>query len=441
MILAFIARQENHGMTDVIRLFDLTPTQYDNLAHFFKSQSWNLKTISDKWTELVFKSPHLERVSGLAVLIMDGVKQAKEGRKMPGGKKHHQESENSGKAEYIHGHLFGGLGVLLGNFCTPLSLRLHDGVDSILEWMGEEDRRASHVVLMIRQSYEALIASGEAAAIALGDRYFLSVPALQELTGLQEKYGKKLHFVSKAKKSAVAYHEPPERKKGQRGRPRLKGEKVKFKELFESHSTAFRSERIEIYGELREIRYLSRDLLWGQKHYKKLRFVLVEYENRQEILVTTDLAMAPQTVIKLYSRRFRIECTFKELKQDIGGFDYHFWSGSMTKLDYFKRKNTPDPLKEINDKEAQEKIIKAFRATEMFTMCAGIALGLLQMKSLDLESVSDIKSLRYQRTYRTKHASLPATKEYLRRELFLGMGKPTLKFITEIIKSRRTEKT
>ncbi|MCG8513845.1 MAG: hypothetical protein MI740_06880 [Halanaerobiales bacterium] len=45
----------------------------------------------------------------MTVLVGDGVNQSKEARKMPGVKRLHQESENSSKAEYIFGHLFGGI--------------------------------------------------------------------------------------------------------------------------------------------------------------------------------------------------------------------------------------------------------------------------------------------------------------------------------------------
>jgi hypothetical protein len=55
---------------------------------------------------------------------VDGVKQSKEGRKMPGVKKFYQESENSSKPEYIFGHMFGVVGILAGNksklFCIAL---------------------------------------------------------------------------------------------------------------------------------------------------------------------------------------------------------------------------------------------------------------------------------------------------------------------------------
>lgn len=56
----------------------------------------------------------LSYVQGMVVLVGDGMKQAKEARRMPGVKKLHQESENSSKADYIFGHLFGAVGILMG---------------------------------------------------------------------------------------------------------------------------------------------------------------------------------------------------------------------------------------------------------------------------------------------------------------------------------------
>jgi len=48
------------------------------------------------------------------------------------GKEIIQESENSSKTAYIFGHVFGGLGIVIGNqakrFCLPLSIRLQDGL-------------------------------------------------------------------------------------------------------------------------------------------------------------------------------------------------------------------------------------------------------------------------------------------------------------------------
>lgn len=69
--------------------------------------------------------------------MADGVKQAKEARHMPGVKKLHQKSENQSKAEYIFGHMFGGVGILIGNlqkmFCVPLILTIQEGLKPFFE--------------------------------------------------------------------------------------------------------------------------------------------------------------------------------------------------------------------------------------------------------------------------------------------------------------------
>ena len=105
---------------------------------------------------------------------------------MPGVKKLFQESENSAKPEYIHGHMFGGLGILAGSVrnwvCIPLSIRLHDGLQAAMEWKGASVSEASHVVQMVEDAYRAALTFGN--SLLLLDRYFLTVPALEKLKSL-----------------------------------------------------------------------------------------------------------------------------------------------------------------------------------------------------------------------------------------------------------------
>ncbi|MBV5332641.1 IS4 family transposase, partial [bacterium] len=58
------------------------------------------------WTGLALRLLHsfLLRVNGRIVLLGDGIKAPKTGRKMPGVKKLHQESQNNTKPEFIFGH-------------------------------------------------------------------------------------------------------------------------------------------------------------------------------------------------------------------------------------------------------------------------------------------------------------------------------------------------
>ena len=70
------------------------------------SFSWSLDTLRNRWFSTVKDSFPLYKEGDFHILVGDGVKQSKEGRRMPGVKKLFQESENSAKPEYIHGHMF-----------------------------------------------------------------------------------------------------------------------------------------------------------------------------------------------------------------------------------------------------------------------------------------------------------------------------------------------
>ncbi len=116
-------------------------------------------------------------IQGRVVLVGDGMKQAKEGRRMPGVKRLHQESENDAKGEYIFGHLFGAIGILVGDsrkwFCLPLFMNLQDGVQTILGWKksASEVETPSHVVQMIEQGFEA--AKIRSSAVAFGSIFLV----------------------------------------------------------------------------------------------------------------------------------------------------------------------------------------------------------------------------------------------------------------------------
>ena len=116
----------------------------------------------------------------MPILIGDGVKQSKEGKKMPGVKRLHQESENSGKAEYIFGHMFGFIGVLVGNteklFCLPLTASLHDGDKLIRKWEDEASESVSHVVQIVRDAFSIVTILGN--SILLLDAYFFTTTLL-----------------------------------------------------------------------------------------------------------------------------------------------------------------------------------------------------------------------------------------------------------------------
>lgn len=423
-ILGLIISNDGIGVTSIIRELYLNPKCYESLIHFFRSRAWCISEIVKKWTNIVESNVEVPKVNGMNVLIGDGVKQVKEAKKMPGVKKHHQESENSSKAKYIFGHMFGVVSLLIGNgkkqFALPLSASIQDGVDKIRKFdnckssneLIEEGN--SHVVEVIKQAGE--IAKEIGKSIVLLDRYFLSVKALKEmLKYINESREEILEIVTKAKITCKAYMDPPEYKG--KGRPAIKGIGIKVRDLFITEKDKFKKEEAYIYGKMQEIEYYCIDLLWGVKLYKKLRFVLVKMKNYKPcILVSTSLSISAIEIIELYSYRFKIEIGFKTMKKVVFGFCYHFWSKHMPKLNrYNKEKN--DLALETIDEVSKKNILDTLKAIEIFVTCACISTGLLQMISLKFSYTSVFSKMRWLRT-RTNTIVTEETVAYFLRKYF-----------------------
>lgn len=437
IIVGLILRSDHLGITSIIRGLSLSARSYETLIHFFRSSAWSLESLRRTWLQVVQRVAPLYSLNGAVILIGDGMKQSKEARRMPAVKKLHQESENSSKAEYIFGHMFGAIGILMGThhkwFCLPLFINLQDGVKSIFAWDKTKERQGSHVVQIIEQGLSATKAFGK--AILLLDRLFLSVPALKRWKEGNQSPNISMHLVTQAKANAVAYERPENKKR--RGRPPKKGVKVKLKELFETRASEFETTTVMMYGKEEEIRYLCLDLLWGQGLYQIMRFVLVRWDNRMSIFVSTDLTMAATDIIGLYGHRFKIECMFREMKQAIGAFCYHFWSKSMPKLNRYLKKGAAHPIEQVTDEKERTQIQLTVKAIEGYVMCCCIAMGLVQLISIHYSAGRLNLPFRYLRTPSKNVASEATVMSYLRTSIFRMFARNGHLAITQIIQSKQ----
>ncbi len=101
------------GVTSFVRVLGLQDRCYKSLLHCFHSQAIKLNKLRELWYSLVLKCFTPLRIKGRMVLVGDGIKVAKEGRKMPAVKKLHQESQDNAKPEFIFGHSLQALGLLV----------------------------------------------------------------------------------------------------------------------------------------------------------------------------------------------------------------------------------------------------------------------------------------------------------------------------------------
>jgi hypothetical protein len=205
-----------------------------------------------------------------------------------------------------------------------------------------------------------------------------------------------------------------------------------------SVSREFLSEQQYLYGQEKSVQYFCINLLWGKKLYQPLRFVLTVIDGKESILVSTDLTLAPARIISLYGRRFKIECSFRELKQVTAGFSYHFWSKTMPKLQKFKSNDeNRSVLENVSDPRQRQLIVSTVKAIEGFVQLSLIALGLLQLIGLKFNEAINRSVRRYMRTVSNTTPSERTVADYLRKNIFLLFRFFPKMALTSIINSRQ----
>ena len=325
-LIGFSIRDDLLGVSSFIRCIGLHGFYYDRILDFFHSSALNVQKLGQLWTATVFKyHPGIVRCKGLPVIVGDGVKVGKSGKKMPAVKLLHQESESNTKPEYIMGHSCQAVCLLVKGLrsvmALPLAARIHEGV----VFSNRDKRTLLDKMLMLIDDLKL-----SENFIFLADAYYASRKIVLPLL---EKGN---HLVSRVRKNAVAYYRAPPTRPGKRGRKKLYGEKVQLFSLFDDKNAMIKAPS-PVYGEKNVIlEYRIVDLLWRPVGIM-VRFVLVNHPTRGKcILMSTNFAMSALEIIGLYGLRFKIEVSFKQAIHTVGTYMYHFWMSGMKPL---KRKS------------------------------------------------------------------------------------------------------
>lgn len=353
-----------HGIMRVLRALRLHQRCYDALIHNVHSEGINVPSLAALWGKVVM--PRLfgdkqVRVGGRRVLVGDGLKKPKRGRKMPAVKNVHQEAEH--KPEYTMAHSFQVVGALVhsskGVVAVPLAGRIDEGV----VWCN-----ALKETLLTKMLTLTALVAGDDPYILVADAYYASGVIIK---GLIKNCN---HLVTRMRSDAVAYALPEQNGLRKRGRPPKYGKKIELASLLKHHKKMLKIVS-PVYGEKNVvISYAVHDLLWKPAGCI-VRFVVVKHPSRGGcVLMSTDTTLDAVEIIRLYGLRFKLEYSFKQAVHTIGTFSYHFWMKRMVPLErnagtqYLHRK----PLK------YRQAVARKLRAYHVFVQAGLIAHGMMQ---------------------------------------------------------------
>ena len=215
-LAAFCSRPEFAGITSLIRALGFDPAAYRRFLHFFHTPAVSIDRLTELWIQLVLKRFRPVRVrEKFLVCLVDGIKIAKEGKKMPAVKALHQDASSNSKPAFIMGHSFQAASLLVEGpaghvAAVPLTSRIHEGVI----WSNRDRRtlldKAVALVLSLASQLRQPV-------FMVADAYYGSRKVITPLLAQGH------HLVTRARSNTVAYRRAPRAKKRRRGRPKLYG--------------------------------------------------------------------------------------------------------------------------------------------------------------------------------------------------------------------------
>jgi hypothetical protein len=166
--------------------------------------------------------------------------------------------------------------------------------------------------------------------VAVADRAYASLKLLDRCRRLRRP----IAFITRLRLDAALYEPAPPRRPGQRGRPRIKGERLpNLSEVAQDPKTVWEPAKIaNWYGsEERTVEIASQTAVWYSTGLfaVPVRWVLIrdpEGRFKTQALLCTDLDADPEQIVRRYMMRWQLEVTFQEARRHLGFETQRQWT-------------------------------------------------------------------------------------------------------------------
>lgn len=316
LMCGWVLNLRRHTVTQTVRAADSVGVKHISSFHrFFSRGRWTTDEVSLKLASLVIATLVPD---GIVRLIVDDTLGRHTGKRIAAASMHRDPLLSTGRRPFFHwGHVWVVLAIeveLFGkNWALPVLFRLH-----------RSEKRCKAEKRPYRKTTEHARELVELLAKQFPNRQFQLVgDAAYTNSSLIKARPSNVKLLGRGRLDAALYAPPARRRRGQMGRPRVRGKRLASPEK-QARSANARWESIEVhvYGKTVTVRALVIDALWYVAAGGELmRLVVVRGfpgHERDDVFVSTDTMLTAAQIIEAFSRRWSLEVTFHDSKGKLG---------------------------------------------------------------------------------------------------------------------------
>jgi hypothetical protein len=312
----WVLNLRRHTVTQSIRAAQAVGSKHISSYHrFFSRARWSPDTVGLTLARLVVAA---FASHGTLRLIVDDTLGRHTGKRIAGASMHRDPLLSTGRRPFFHwGHVWVVVAIQVTlfekNWALPVMFRLH-----------RSEKRCNAEKRPYRKLTEHARNLIEQIAKEFSDRQIEVVgDAAYTNSTLIKKRPKNVTLVGRSRLDAALYTPPARRRRGQKGRPRIRGKRIASPATRATAKNApWRNVEVHVYGKTITLRVLVIDALWFIVAGGELmRLVVVRGfpgHERDDVFVSTDTKMPPAQIIEAFARRWSLEVTFHDSKGQLG---------------------------------------------------------------------------------------------------------------------------
>jgi hypothetical protein len=316
LMTGWVLDLRRHTVTEVVRAAGAVGYKHISSFHrFFSRAQWTTDDVGLKLAAVI-----IEQLlpTGTIRLVVDDTLGRHTGKCIAAASMHRDPLLSTGRRPFFHwGHVWVVLSLEVTVFdkswALPVLFRLH---------RSEKRCKAEG------RPYEKLTEqAAELVALLAAEypnrRFELVGDAAYTNSTLVKGRPNNMTLIGRGRLDAALYASPPRPRKGQKGRPRVRGKRLRSPEKRAADNHApWRKATVTVYGKTAVVRVLVIDALWyvvggGER----LRVIVVRDfpgHDNDDVFVCTDTSLSAEHIIESYAKRWSLEVTFHECKGRLG---------------------------------------------------------------------------------------------------------------------------